>query len=90
MGSTEEPEVALAGMQARAIFAYPTTGAATATRASRLLLNPLLGESVGWVVLEAMAMELPVVSTAVGAVPSFIRLAGEEEEDEEVEDFVRS
>jgi len=34
---------------------------------------PTTGESVGFVVLEAMAMSLPVISSNVGAVPSFVR-----------------
>lgn len=34
---------------------------------------PTTGESVGWVILEAMAMSLPVISTEVGAVPTFVK-----------------
>lgn len=34
---------------------------------------PTTGESVGWVILEAMAMSLPLISTSVGAVPTFVR-----------------
>ena len=40
---------------------------------STLHLEPVVGESVGWVILEAMAMALPVISTAVGAVGSFVK-----------------
>mmetsp|Transcript_63572 Transcript_63572/g.150629 ORF Transcript_63572/g.150629 Transcript_63572/m.150629 type:complete len:250 (-) Transcript_63572:64-813(-) len=32
-----------------------------------------VGDSVGWVLLEAMAMELPIVSTDIDAIPTFVR-----------------
>ena len=37
-----------------------------------LLRYPTFGESFGYVVAEAMAMELPVVSTAIGSIPELV------------------
>jgi glycosyltransferase involved in cell wall biosynthesis len=34
---------------------------------------PTFGESYGYVVAEALAMELPVVATAVGSIPELVR-----------------
>jgi glycosyltransferase involved in cell wall biosynthesis len=61
------------GLDGRLRFMGATERPEEALAGMDIFAYPTTGESVGWVVLEALAAGLPVISSRVGAVPSFVR-----------------